>query len=120
MSPALVTNEPRTSPHTADRAELRQHTSCISRTAMAEHETTSRMQRAEFLGLLHELLEHDLVTAKVRAPTLAKLVEPEPDIAELDRETAIIATPKRNFALVMTVSFLAAFIAGFALTTLAI
>jgi hypothetical protein len=78
---------------------------------MGEHETTKRMQRPALLGLLHELLEHDFVTAKVHAPAEAR------DLNEAERVTAIIAVPRiartpRHIAL----GFVAAFLIGFALT----
>jgi hypothetical protein len=78
---------------------------------MGEQETTRRMQRPALLGLLHELLEHDFVTAKVHAPPAVR------DLVEADRVTAIIAVPRsartpRHLAL----GFVLAFLVGFALT----
>jgi len=78
---------------------------------MGEYETTHRMHRPALLGLLHEILEHDFVTAKVHAPRTVR------DLVEADRVTAVIAVPRvartsRHLAL----GFVAAFIIGFALT----
>jgi hypothetical protein len=78
---------------------------------MDEHETTHRMQRPALLGLIREILQHDLVTAKIRAPQAVR------DVVEADRVTAIIAVPRfartsRHLAL----GFVVAFLVGFALT----
>ena len=78
------------------------------------HEITSRMQRPELLGLLHEILQNDLVTAKVQAPAVMDAIK------ERYHETAIIAVPRRSHAVIMTASFLASFVVGFALTMLVV
>ena len=78
---------------------------------MGDHENTHRMQRPALLGLLHEILENDFVTARVQAPAAVR------DYVEADRVTAIIAVPQvarvpRHLAL----GFVVAFLIGFALT----
>jgi hypothetical protein len=80
---------------------------------MGDHETTHRMKRAELLVLLHEVLEHDLVTAKISAPRLDGVVR---DHAELDRETAVVAAPPPPPWRQMAIGFVVALIAGFTLT----
>ena len=80
---------------------------------MHEHETTHRMQRPELLGLLHEILQNDLVTAPVRSPLGATAR----DVAELNRETAIIAVPRADRVRWQAAAgFVIAFVTGFALT----
>lgn len=78
---------------------------------MPEHETTHRMQRPALLGLLHEMLQHDFVTAKVRAPRAVR------DLTEADRVTAIIAVPQvARTSPRLALGFVTAFLVGFALT----
>ena len=83
---------------------------------MAEHDPTQRMQRPALLGLLHQMLEYDFVTAKVRVPQAAR------DLGEADRVTAIIAVPRatrtpRHLALGFTVAFLVGFVLAFSLVS---
>lgn len=73
-------------------------------------ETTHRMQRPALLGLLHEILENDFVTTKVHAPAEVR------DLVEADRVTAIIAVPRPRTSPKIALGFVAAFLAGFALT----
>lgn len=89
---------------------------------MGEHETTRRMQRPALLGLLHEILENDFVTAKVEAP---------PEVGELresERVTAIIAVPQpqpqialpapRHLALKFVAALLLGFVTTFAIVSI--
>jgi hypothetical protein len=111
LSSALGAHARSTSAHTADRAEL-PPARLVHGEETAMVEDTNRMQRPALLGLLRELLEHDLVTRKMRAP-----VQQPQEVGERDRETAIIATRRqRSPAVLLVSSFVVSFIAGFAIT----